>query len=76
MDFRFRNPVYFGDTVTCDLIITDIDSKNRALASARFRNQDGRVVLEADLGGILPGDSEREVLKSMVSEGDPTNKVQ
>ena len=75
MDFRFRNPVYFGDTVTCDLIITDIDSKNRALASARFRNQEGTVVLEADLGGILPGDAEREVLKSMVSEGDPTNKV-
>ena len=76
MDFRFKHPVYFGDTVTCDLIITDIDSKNRAKANARFINQDGTVVLEAELAGILPGGSERQVLKAMVDEGDPTNKVQ
>jgi acyl dehydratase len=76
MDFSFKHPVYFGDTVTCDLIITDIDSKNRAKASARFTNQDGTMVLEAELGGILPGEPERQVLKAMVAEGDATNKIQ
>ena len=75
MDFRFKHPVYFGDTITCDLIITDVDSKNRAKASARFENQDGTIVLEAELGGILPGGPERQVLEAMVNEGDPTNKV-
>ena len=75
MDFRFKNPVYFGDTITCDLVITDIDSKNRASAKARFKKQDGTVVLEAELGGVLPGDSERQVLQAMVAEGDPTNKI-
>ena len=75
MDFRFKHPVYFGDTITCDLIITDVDSENRAKARARFNNQDGIVVLEAELGGILPGEPERQVLKAMVAEGDPTNKI-
>ena len=75
MDFCFKNPVYFGDTVTCTLVITEIDSKNRARANACFKNQDGAVVLEAELGGILPGDPERQVLNAMVAEGDPTNKI-
>jgi hypothetical protein len=40
-----------------------------------YRNQDGATVLEADLAGILPGTREREVLKEMAAEGDPTNKL-
>jgi acyl dehydratase len=75
MDFRFKHPVYFGDTVTCTLTITEIDSNNRARAKAQFVNQDGTIVLEAELGGILPGDPERQVLNAMVAEGDQTNKV-
>ncbi len=75
MNFRFKSPVFFGDTVTCTLTITDIDSENRARARAEFTNQQGTVVLEAELGGILPGEPERQVLKEMVSEGDPTNKA-
>jgi len=39
-----------------------------------YRNQDGAVVLKANLGGILPDSREREVLAKMVAEGDPTNK--
>ena len=75
MNFRFKAPVFFGDTVTCTLTITEIDSENRAQARARFTNGLGAVVLEAELGGILPGKPQRQVLKAMVAEGDPTNKV-
>ena len=76
MNFRFKGPVFLGDTVTCTLRITEIDSENRAQASAQFANQQGSVVLEAELGGILPGEPELEVLKAIISDGDPTNKVQ
>jgi 3-hydroxybutyryl-CoA dehydratase len=75
MNFRFKKPVYFGDTITCLLVITAIDKKNRARAAARYQNQDGMIVLEADLEGILPEASDREILSAMVQEGDPTNKL-
>jgi acyl dehydratase len=74
MDFRFKQPVYFGDTIECRLTITDIDERRRARATATYRNQDGTVVLEADLAGIVPGEPEIAVLETMVAEGDPTNK--
>jgi hypothetical protein len=32
-------------------------------------------VLEADLEGIVPAEPEQAVLKAMVQEGDPTNKL-
>ena len=75
MNFRFKKPVYFGDTVTCKLTITDIDAKNRSRAFAEYHNQAGVVVLEADLEGIVPAEPEQDVLKAMVQEGDPTNKL-
>ena len=75
MNFRFKRPAYFGDTIECTFTITAIDARNRARAEAIYRNQDGAIVLEADLGGILPGFREREVLAEMVAEGDPTNKM-
>ena len=75
MNFRFKKPVYFGDTVTCKLTITEIDTRNRALALAEYHNQEGVIVLEADLEGILPAEPEQEVLAAMVQEGDPTNKI-
>ena len=75
MNFRFKRPVYFGDKIECVLTITEITESNRARAAAVYRNQDGTVVLEADLGGILPGEPERSVLAAMVAEGDPTNKL-
>ncbi|CAB1073686.1 Acyl dehydratase [Olavius algarvensis Delta 1 endosymbiont] len=73
MNFRFKRPVYFGDTIECRLTITAIDERNRARADAIYRNQDGTIVLEAELGGIVPGPPERKVLEAMVAEGDPTN---
>jgi acyl dehydratase len=75
MSFRFLKPVYIGDTVTCRLTITEVDDRGRAQAEAVFRNERGEIVLEASLGGIVPGAKEREVLRAMVAEGDPTNKV-
>jgi 3-hydroxybutyryl-CoA dehydratase len=75
MNFRFKRPVYLGDTIECTFTISEIDERNRARAEAIYRNQDGTIVLEADLAGILPGTPEREVLDTMVAEGDPTNKL-
>jgi hypothetical protein len=45
------------------------------VAEAVFQKQDQTIVLEASLKGIPPGQREREVLKAMVAEGDPTNKL-
>lgn len=75
MKFRFKQPVYFGDTIECTFTICEIDEHNRTRAEAVYRNQDGTIVLVANLGGIIPGQPEKEVLKTMVAEGDPTNKV-
>lgn len=70
MNFRFKKPVYFGDTIECSLTITKIDEQNRARAEVVYRNQDGTIVLEAELAGILPGDREREVLDAILAEED------
>ena len=75
MNFRFKKPVYFGDTVTCKLTITEIDARNRARAVAEFHNIKGVAVIEADLEGILPAEPEQKVLRAMVEEGDPTNII-
>ena len=75
MNFRFRQPVYFDETITCRFTITDIDERRRARAKAVYLDAEGRIVLEAELEGILPDKLERKILGAMVSEGDPTNKV-
>ena len=75
MNFHFREPVYFGDTIQCDFTITSINERGRAKAEAVFTNQDQITVLEGVLIGIIPGAEEKEVMKAMVAEGDPTNKL-
>lgn len=75
MDFAFKKPVYFGDTVTCSWTYTDVDKTGRATARVEFRNQDEIVVLTATVKGIIPGIRERAILQAMVEEGDPTNKL-
>jgi acyl dehydratase len=75
MNFRFKQPVYFNDTITCKLTITHMDERRRARATALYYNSDGDLVLEAELEGILPDDTERQILDAMVREGDPTNKA-
>ncbi|MGB7284793.1 MAG: MaoC family dehydratase [Candidatus Acidiferrum sp.] len=74
MNFRFRKPVYFGDTIECCFTITDVDERNRAKAEAVFTNQMDEIVVEAHLTGILPGLAEKRVMQVMLAEGDPTNK--
>jgi 3-hydroxybutyryl-CoA dehydratase len=75
MNFRFKQPVYFDETITCRFTITAIDERRRARAEVVYLNAEGYIVLEAELEGILPDDSERRILAAMVAEGDPTNKL-
>ncbi|MGD0215464.1 MAG: MaoC family dehydratase [Terriglobales bacterium] len=74
MNFRFKKPVYFGDTIECRFTITELDDRNRAKAEAVFRNQRDEIVIEASVTGIIPSLPERAVMKAMMAEGDPTNK--
>ncbi|MBW2610797.1 MAG: MaoC family dehydratase [Deltaproteobacteria bacterium] len=73
MHFEFKKPVYFGDTITCNFTISDIDKRGRARADVICTNQAGHTVFEAWITGMLPASPEVEVLAAMVSEGDPTN---
>jgi 3-hydroxybutyryl-CoA dehydratase len=75
MNFRFKQPVYFGETITCKFTIATVDERRRASAAAVYFNQDGDIVLEAELKGILPDAAERRILDTMVAEGDPTHKL-
>jgi acyl dehydratase len=75
MEFRFRAPVYVGDRITCEMTVTKIAQQGRAAATATFRNQDHVTVIEAGVTGLLPGPKERQVMQTMLAEGDPTNKL-
>lgn len=66
MSFRFKQPVYFDDTITCRCELTAVDDQNRAEAEAVFTNQHGDVVLAATLYGILPNTQERSVLRDLL----------
>jgi 3-hydroxybutyryl-CoA dehydratase len=74
MNFRYRRPVYFGDTIECRFAITELDDRNRAKAEVVFKNQNDEIVIEAWVTGIIPGIAERQVMEVMIAEGDPTNK--
>jgi len=75
MNFRFKKPVYIGDTVTCELTIHTLNDRGSGEADVVFTNSDGVVVIEAVVKGNLPGQPERNVMKQMMAEGDPTNKM-
>ena len=75
MDFRFKRPVYFGDTITCSFTIVEISDKGKTKATAVYHNQKGNTVLEADLYGLLPDSAEQQIMDTMMVEGDPTNKI-
>jgi len=74
MNFRFKKPVYFGDTIECRFTITELDERNRAKAEAVFKNQQDEIVIEAYVAGIVPGFPEKRVMEAMMAEGAPTNK--
>ena len=73
MSFRFKQPVYAGEEITCVWEMTDIDERGRASASIQITNSDAVVVLEVETTGVLPGEKERTRLWKMLAEGDPTN---
>jgi acyl dehydratase len=75
MTFKFKKPVYVGDAIKCDFTIIDIGERGRATAEAVFTNEHDITVLEAVLTGVVPGAQEKQVMKDMLAEGDPTNKV-
>ena len=75
MTFKYRKPVYFGDTIRCDLTVTELDEKGFIKGEAVFRNEHDITVLEAVVTGIVAGDQEKQVMKDMLAEGDPTNKI-
>jgi len=75
MNFKFIKPVYFGDTITCTITVTEIEASGRAEAEAFFVNDSGEQVCRAHLTGRVPLEQERKILKRMVEEGDPTNKL-
>lgn len=75
MNFKFTSPVYFGDTIKCTVTITKIKENGRAEAAALFINQDKRQVGYAHMTGRLPMKKEKEILKAMTQEGDPTNQL-
>ena len=75
MHFSFLRPVYFGDTITCETRLCEIDERGRARFEAAMTNQAGQLVATAAVTGRLPSPGDREVLAQMVSEGDPTNPL-
>ena len=75
MDFKFLKPVYFGETIKCDFTITEIGNGGKARAEGVFTNEDQATVLLAVVTGFIPGAEEKQVMKAMVDEGDPTNKI-
>ena len=73
MSFEFKHPAYAGQQITCHWLIVDIDERGHAKAEVRIVNAHGITVLEATTSGVLPGTEERERLKQMLADGDPTN---
>jgi acyl dehydratase len=75
MDFKFLKPVYFGESIKCDFTIAEIGNGGKARAEAVFTNEDQAIVLLAVVTGFIPGAEEKQVMKAMVEEGDPTNRI-
>jgi len=75
MDFKFQKPVYFGDTITLELTVIAIDENGLATSEVVFINQNGATVLEAVIKGFAPGEPGKQVMRAMIAEGDPTNKI-
>ena len=66
LDFRFKKPVYIGDTVTCSLTISCMAGKGLTEAKAICRNQEGEIVLETFLKGFIPVGQEIPLLDNSV----------
>ena len=69
MSFKFKRPVYPGETLTCDWVISKIDERERAKAEISVINGDGITVLEAEITGVLPNKKERQRLAELLNGG-------
>jgi 3-hydroxybutyryl-CoA dehydratase len=67
MTFKFIQPVYVGDTITCTVTIESIEPSGRAEARAVLTNQLGQAVCYAALTGRLPLAQERELLSQIAA---------
>ena len=47
MKFAFLAPVFIGDTITCTVVIEDVDARGVASASVEMVNQSGQRVVDA-----------------------------
>lgn len=73
---RFRKPVFCDQAVTCTLTLTELDEKGRARAAVVWEDAgEGGLLAEGELTGILPQAPELAVMRQMVVEGDPSNKL-
>src|SRR5258705_11414399 len=54
MNFRFKRPVYFGDTNEGSLTITPKDDRNRTQTQAVCKNQQNEVEIKTHLHRIVP----------------------
>jgi len=75
MDFRFRRPVFFGDTITCTMTVTSVDQRGWAKAEALYTNQDGEVVVSAKMEGQVPRGESQARLRQRLEQGDPYNPL-
>ena len=75
MNLKFEKPVYSGDKIECELTVASIDTNGLARGEVVFKNEDGETVLKAVVKGIAPDDRGRQVMRAMIAEGDPTNKI-
>jgi len=75
MEFRFRRPVFFGDTIACTVTVTSVDQRGWAKAEALYTNQRGEVVVSAKMEGQVPRGESQETLCRRLEEGDPYNPL-
>lgn len=62
MNYRFRRPVYFDDTITCTLTIDEMDERGRVKCTANFVNQKDETVIDGQLFGVLPDPAELAII--------------
>ncbi|ELK48093.1 enoyl-CoA hydratase [Halobacillus sp. ACCC02827] len=56
MDSEFLRPVFTGDLITCEVMVTDVevlDQKTRVAMSSVYRNQKGKEVLVGSSNGVI-----------------------
>jgi acyl dehydratase len=66
MSFRFKKPVFIGDTISCRFTLTAVGADHRATAEAVLTNQDEQVVMQASLFGVLPDRGDRALLADLL----------